>query len=256
MSSIGEELDGVLAGTSICFDLSVFELLVPVCWGGKVILARNVLELPQIQEPVRLLNTVPSAATELVRMKGFQPAQVINLAGEPLRQSLVEQLYELGTVQKVYDLYGPTEDTVYSTCALRERGGGRRSGGRCPTSRFIFWMSRWSRCRWGWWGNYIGGDGLARGYLGREELTRERFVSSPWGGRIYKTGDLARYQGDGQIDFLGRADHQVKIRDSGSSWGSRRAAAAAREGAGRGGGGAGGGEGRSGWWATWCWKGR
>ena len=69
-----EELDGVLAGTSICFDLSVFELLVPVCWGGKVILARNVLELPQIQEPVRLLNTVPSAATELVRMKGFQPA--------------------------------------------------------------------------------------------------------------------------------------------------------------------------------------
>ena len=68
-----EELDGVLAGTSICFDLSVFELLVPVCWGGKVILARNVLELPQMKEPVRLLNTVPSAATELVRMKGFQP---------------------------------------------------------------------------------------------------------------------------------------------------------------------------------------
>jgi non-ribosomal peptide synthetase component F len=79
----GEELDGVLAGTSICFDLSVFELLVPVCWGGKVILARNVMELPQVREPVRLLNTVPSAATELVRMKGIPASvQVINLAGE------------------------------------------------------------------------------------------------------------------------------------------------------------------------------
>jgi acyl-coenzyme A synthetase/AMP-(fatty) acid ligase len=59
---------------------------------------------------------------------------------------------------------------------------------------------------------YIGGDGLARGYLGREELTRERFLSSRWGTRVYRTGDLGRYLGDGQIDFLGRVDHQVKIR--------------------------------------------
>ena len=124
----------------------------------------------------------------------------------------MEQLYELGTVQKVYDLYGPTEDTVYSTCALRERQGRATIGRPLPNKQVCFWMSRWSRCRWGWWGNYIGGDGLARGYLGREALTRERFVGSPWGGRIYKTGDLARYQGDGQIDFLGRSDHQVKIR--------------------------------------------
>jgi len=209
-----EELDGVLAGTSICFDLSVFELLVPVCWGGKVILARNVLELPEIKEPVRLLNTVPSAATELVRMKAIPSSvQVINLAGEPLRQSLVEQLYDLGTVQKVYDLYGPTEDTVYSTCALRERKGRATIGRPLPNKQVYLLDEQMEPVPVGVVGElYLGGDGLARGYLGREELTRERFLSSPWGGRIYKTGDLARYQGDGQIDFLGRSDHQVKIR--------------------------------------------
>ena len=209
-----EELDGVLAGTSICFDLSVFELLVPVCWGGKVILARNVLELPEIREPVRLLNTVPSAATELVRLKAIPPSvQVVNLAGEPLRQSLVEQLYELGTVKKVYDLYGPTEDTVYSTCALRERKGRATIGRPLPNKQVYILDEQMEPVPVGVVGElYMGGDGLARGYLGREELTRERFIISPWGGRIYKTGDLARYQGDGQIDFLGRSDHQVKIR--------------------------------------------
>jgi amino acid adenylation domain-containing protein len=240
----GEELDGVLAGTSICFDLSVFELLVPVCWGGKVILARNVMELPQVREPVRLLNTVPSAATELVRMKGIPASvQVINLAGEALRQSLVEQLYEVGTVQKVYDLYGPTEDTVYSTCALRQRGG-RATIGRPLANKQVYILDeQMEPVPVGVVGQlYIGGDGLARGYLGREELTRERFLSSRWGTRVYRTGDLGRYLGDGQIDFLGRVDHQVKIRGFRIELGgNRRATEAARGGAGSGGGGAGGG---------------
>jgi amino acid adenylation domain-containing protein len=209
-----EELDGVLAGTSICFDLSVFELLVPLCWGGKVILAKNVLELPQIKEPVRLINTVPSAITELLRLKAIPPTvQVVNLAGEPLRQSLVDQLYEVGTVKKVYDLYGPTEDTVYSTCALREKGG-RNTIGRPLANKQVYILDeQMEPVPVGVVGQlYIGGDGLARGYLNRPELTAERFISNPWSGRVYKTGDLARYQGDGQIEFLGRADHQVKIR--------------------------------------------
>jgi len=59
---------------------------------------------------------------------------------------------------------------------------------------------------------YIGGEGLARGYLQRPELTSERFIQTPWGGRVYRTGDMARYQWDGNIEFIGRADHQVKIR--------------------------------------------
>jgi amino acid adenylation domain-containing protein len=209
-----EELDGVLAGTSICFDLSVFELLVPICWGGRIVLARNILELPEIKEPVRLINTVPSAATELVRMKAIPASvQVINLAGEPLRQSLVDELYELGTVKKVYDLYGPTEDTVYSTCALRQLKGRTTIGRPLPNKQVYILDEQMEPVPVGVVGQlYIGGDGLARGYLQRPDLTSERFMASPFGNRIYKTGDLARYQWDGQIDFLGRADHQVKIR--------------------------------------------
>jgi amino acid adenylation domain-containing protein len=211
----GEELDGVLAGTSICFDLSVFELLVPLCWGGKIILAANVLELPELGAAgeVRLINTVPSAAAELVRMKAIpSTVEVINLAGEPLRQSLADQLYGLGTVKKVYDLYGPTEDTVYSTCALRQAGGRETIGRPLANKQTYIVDEQMEPVPVGVVGElYIGGEGLARGYLKRAELTAERFVESRWG-RVYKTGDLARYGADGNIEFLGRADHQVKIR--------------------------------------------
>jgi amino acid adenylation domain-containing protein len=210
-----EELEGVLAGTSICFDLSVYELLVPLCWGGKIILATNVLQLPELPaaSEVRLINTVPSAATELVRLKAIpSTVQVINLAGEPLRQSLVDQLYGLGTLKKVYDLYGPTEDTVYSTCALRTAQG-RETIGRPLANKEIYILDeQMEPVPVGVVGQlYIGGDGLARGYLQRPELTEQRFIQSQWG-RLYKTGDLARYRVEGNIEFIGRADHQVKIR--------------------------------------------
>jgi amino acid adenylation domain-containing protein len=211
-----EELDGVLAGTSICFDLSIFELLVPLCWGGKVILANNVLQLPELPaaSEVRLINTVPSAAAELVRLKAIPAGvQVINLAGEPLRQSLVDQLYALGTLKKVYDLYGPTEDTVYSTCALRPPGGQATIGRPLPNKQVYILDEQMEPVPVGVVGQlYIGGEGLARGYLQRPELTTERFIQNPWGARVYRTGDLARYQWDGNIEFMGRADHQVKIR--------------------------------------------
>src|SRR6185436_7082397 len=104
-------------------DLSVFELLVPLCHGGRVVLAGNVLDLPELPASagVRLLNTVPSAMAELLRA-GALPASVetVNLAGEPLRRELVRALYDAG-VRRVVNLYGPSEDTTYSTIA--EPGG-------------------------------------------------------------------------------------------------------------------------------------
>ncbi|MGH7968027.1 MAG: non-ribosomal peptide synthetase, partial [Limisphaerales bacterium] len=117
-----EDLAGVLASTSICFDLSVFEIFVPLACGGKIILAENALALPSLPAAaeVTLINTVPSAMAELLRAQAVpRSVRVINLAGEPLSAGLVDQIYKETAALKVYDLYGPTETTTYSTGALR-----------------------------------------------------------------------------------------------------------------------------------------
>ena len=119
-----EELSGVLAATSLSFDLSVFELFVPLTWGGTVIIAENALALPTLpaRDTVRLINTVPSAMAELVRA-GSVPASVrtVNLAGEPLPRALAGAIWATGTVQRLWNLYGPSEDTTYSTYGAVER---------------------------------------------------------------------------------------------------------------------------------------
>jgi amino acid adenylation domain-containing protein len=217
-----EEIDGVLAATSICFDLSVFELFVPLCLGGKVILAENVLELPSLAavNQVRLINTVPSAMAELVRLDAV-PASVrtVNLAGEALQSRLVEQIYNSAKVQKVYNLYGPSEDTTYSTFALitADRDGAPPIG-RPISNTQVYILDRYLQpVPVGVMGElYIGGDGLARGYLTRPDLTAEYFIPDPFsdrlGQRLYRTGDLASFASDGNIAFAGRADHQIKLR--------------------------------------------
>jgi amino acid adenylation domain-containing protein/thioester reductase-like protein len=217
-----EDVSGVLASTSICFDLSVFEIFVPLGIGGKVIVAENALQLPtlSVRGEVTLVNTVPSAATELVRMGGIPSSvRTVNLAGEPLPNALAQQLYGLGTVQGVYNLYGPSEDTTYSTYALVEKGAqSAPTIGRPIANTQIYVLdAQLQLVPIGVPGElYIGGDGLARGYLNRPELTAERFIPHPFsdepGARLYKTGDLVRYLPDGNIEYLGRIDHQVKIR--------------------------------------------
>jgi amino acid adenylation domain-containing protein len=217
-----EELSGVLAGTSIIFDLSVFEIFVPLSVGGTVILAENALQLPELPAAgeVRLINTVPSAMTELIRTRSIpETVRVINLAGEPLARKLVQQIHEQTNVDRVVNLYGPSEDTTYTTCGVMERDPRRGvTIGRPIAATQIYLLDEQLRpVPVGVIGElYIGGEGLARGYLGRPELTAERFIANPFstlpGMRLYRTGDLARYLPDGQIDFLGRADHQVKIR--------------------------------------------
>jgi amino acid adenylation domain-containing protein len=219
------ELAGVLAATSICFDLSVFELFVPLSWGGTVILAENALALPRLPAAaeVTLVNTVPSAMAELAQ--GALPAAVrtVCLAGEPLLAPLVRQIEALGTVERVLNLYGPSEDTTYSTWAEV------RGEERAPTIGVPVRGTRAHVARLAGGGEpvppgvvgelVLGGAGLARGYLARPDLTAERFVPDPWGdlfgepgGRLYRTGDLARRLPGGRLDFLGRADQQVKIR--------------------------------------------
>jgi amino acid adenylation domain-containing protein/FkbH-like protein len=219
-----EELAGVLASTSICFDLSVFEMFVPLSWGGTVILAENALALPSLpaRREVTLVNTVPSAIRELLRIKGIPPnVRIVNLAGEPLITPLVNQIYGETNVQKVYDLYGPSETTTYSTFTLRKPDAPATIGRPLANEQVYLLDKNRQPVPIGVPGEiYIGGDGVAREYLNRPELTAEKFVAleipnSPVrksAARFYKTGDLARWRSDGNLEFLGRIDHQVKIR--------------------------------------------
>src|SRR6185369_4587300 len=128
-----DELSGVLAATSIAFDLSVFEIFLPLTTGGRVILARDALELTSLAAAaeVTLVNTVPSAMTEILRL-GALPASVrtVNLAGEPLPALLAADLYRQPQVRRVWNLYGPSEDTTYSTGSLVPRDGSAPAIGR------------------------------------------------------------------------------------------------------------------------------
>jgi amino acid adenylation domain-containing protein len=218
-----EDLSGMLASTSICFDLSIFEIFVPLCFGGTVFMVENALDLETMAcaERVRLVNTVPSAMRELLRT-GAVPESVrtVNLAGEALPRELVHQVYETTGVERVFNLYGPSEDTTYSTFAFLQSGSTNRtvSIGRPVSNTQSYILNEWMQpVPLGVTGElYLGGDKLARGYLGRSELTAEKFVPDPFshkpGKRLYRTGDLARYSPDGNLEFLGRSDQQVKIR--------------------------------------------
>ncbi|HEX3529114.1 MAG TPA: amino acid adenylation domain-containing protein, partial [Thermoanaerobaculia bacterium] len=215
------ELAGVLFSTSTSFDLSIFELFVPLSSGGAVIVADNALALPGLPaaSEVTLVNTVPSALAGLLDL-GPLPAAVrtVNLAGEPLRGALAERLHG-SSVARLWNLYGPSEDTTYSTgteVAPEVTGTGREPDIGRPLAGSTAFVLDGSLevlpvgvpgelC--------LGGEALARGYLNRPALTAERFVPNPFGGsRLYRTGDRARWRSDGALELLGRMDHQVKVR--------------------------------------------
>ncbi|HEY0602843.1 MAG TPA: amino acid adenylation domain-containing protein, partial [Herpetosiphonaceae bacterium] len=216
----GADLARVAAGTSICFDLSIFEMFVPLSCGGTVLLIDDGLQIPDLVEAeVTLLNTVPSVMAAVLR-SGSVPSsvRVINLAGEPLSRALADGLYQAVPTTRVYNLYGPSEDTTYSTYTLVEPHETRAPtiGRPIANSQAYVLDTQMQPVPLGAVGElYLGGVGLARGYLNRPDLTAERFVPDPFGGlgsRLYKTGDRARYLSDGNIAFLGRIDHQVKLR--------------------------------------------
>ncbi|MEO0770473.1 MAG: amino acid adenylation domain-containing protein, partial [Cyanobacteria bacterium J06649_4] len=214
-----DQLSGVLAATSVCFDLSIFELFVPLSMGGCVILAEDVLQLPghPAAPQMTLINTVPTAIAELIRL-GSLPTSVttINLAGEPIPTALVQQLYRQPSIQQVYNLYGPSEDTTYSTYTLLTLEDPVVSIGKPIANTQTYVLDDYQALvPVGVPGElFLGGSGLAQGYWNRPELTKEKFITlenisaSP----LYRTGDLVRRRPDGQLDFLGRIDSQVKVR--------------------------------------------
>ena len=143
----------------------------------------------------------------------------VNLAGEPLKNNLVQGIYQQANVRQVLNLYGPSEDTTYSTYVRVNRGATEEpSIGRPVANTECYLLDAGLQpVPVGVPGElYLGGEGLARGYLNRPDLTAEKFVPHPFssrpGARLYRTGDLARYSVDGAIQFLGRLDTQVKLR--------------------------------------------
>ncbi|HKV91321.1 MAG TPA: amino acid adenylation domain-containing protein [Candidatus Angelobacter sp.] len=217
-----EEFEGALAATSVCFDLSISELYVPLIMGGCLIVVQDLFALVRspVPDKVTEITTVPSAITELLRLDEL-PHSVctLNLAGEPLTEKLLRDLQSRPGLKKIINLYGPTETTDYSTTVVFHAGGeDKPSIGRPIANTQIYILgSEGVPAPLGVSGELcIGGDGLARGYLHRPELTAARFVPDPFssrpGDRMYRTGDLARYLPDGRIELLGRSDHQVKIR--------------------------------------------
>ena len=211
----------LLASTSLCFDLSVFELFLPLTTGGTVVVVDNVLALATPAAPdVTLVNTVPSAMRELTRLWRPGPSlRAINLAGEALSRDLVARLAALAPGVGVTNLYGPTETTIYSTGArAAPEEAGEPSIGRPIAGTTVRVLDEHlGRVPLGVPGElYIGGAGLARGYVGRPGLTAESYLPDPFAGepgaRMYRTGDLVRWRLDGNLDYLGRIDHQVKLR--------------------------------------------
>lgn len=216
-----EELAGVLAATSICFDLSIFEIFVPLCAGHAMILAENIMEMPSLarRDAITLVNTVPSVMQALLAAHADAfPAslKVVNLAGEYLEIPLVDEVYRRTHVTKVYDLYGPTEATTYALFTLRLPQQPASIGRPISNTRAYVLDRNGVQTPVGVVGElYLGGAGLARGYLNRPDHTGERFV--PLGlasaeDRVYRTGDLVRYRRNGELEYHGRIDDQVKIR--------------------------------------------
>jgi len=216
--------DRLLAVTTISFDIAGVDMWLPLLVGARLVVAGREdsadgegLREQIDQHGITFLQATPVTWQLLLQAgwKGKSDLQIV-CTGEAMPRDLAVELAPF--VRRLWNLYGPTETTIWSTGYLVRDGNQPILIGRPVANTQCYILD----------GNghpvpigvvgelYIGGDGLARGYLGRPELTAEKFLPDPFrsqpGARLYRTGDLARYLPDGNIECLGRTDHQVKIR--------------------------------------------
>ncbi|MEU5978854.1 amino acid adenylation domain-containing protein [Streptomyces sp. NPDC047315] len=211
----------VLGSTSLSFDMSVFEVLVPLMTGGSVDLVANLPALLDAPEWTgSLVNTVPSVYRRVHDAEWVaERATHYVFCGEPLPADLVRAVTQRQPGAQVFNIYGPTEVTVYATVwRCDPRADGDPPVGRPTTNVRCHVLDAALRpVPLGDVGElYLAGEYLARGYAHRCGLTAQRFVADPFaadpGARMYRTGDLARWGADGSLEFVGRADQQVKVR--------------------------------------------
>ncbi|HZI86285.1 MAG TPA: amino acid adenylation domain-containing protein, partial [Pyrinomonadaceae bacterium] len=218
--------DILLHVASLSFDISVLEIFLPLITGaGLVVVSREVAaDGSQLMEQlsnsgVTVMHATPATWCLLLEA-GWQGCNRLTLlcGGETLSYELAEQLSARGS--SVWNLYGPTETTIYSSSGLYRSDPSERtvSIGRPIANTQIYLLdNQLQPVPVGVAGElYVGGAGVARGYLNHPSLTAEKFIPDPFsaepGARLYKTGDLARYLPNGKIECLGRVDYQVKIR--------------------------------------------
>ena len=212
-----------LAVTSVSFDISVLELLWTLTRGFKVVVHGDEGTATIADEITRHgvthLQMTPSLARMLTldarAFAALSSLKQMLLGGEAVPASLIHHIRQIFSGE-IHNMYGPTETTIWSTTYRVEERGSTVSIGRPISNTRIYLLdAELQLVPVGDIGElFIGGDGVARGYLNRPDLTAERFLSIPSlsPDRIYRTGDLARLLPDGNIEFLGRADYQVKLR--------------------------------------------
>ncbi|SCF49123.1 amino acid adenylation domain-containing protein [Micromonospora matsumotoense] len=209
----------VLASTSLNFDVSVFELFGPLVSGGSIEVVPDLLALADQDREwdLSLVSAVPSALAQVLTGGVRATVGTVAFAGEALTPRAVADVRRALPGVRVANIYGPTEATVYSTewYADGDLHGTPPIGRPVTNTRAYVLDGGLAPAPVGVAGElYLAGAGLARGYFGRAALTGERFVACPYaaGERMYRTGDLVRWNGDGQLEYLGRTDDQVKIR--------------------------------------------
>lgn len=216
--------DVLLAVTTLSFDIAGLEVYLPLIVGGRVELVRREVAmdgrlLKKCLDEYRpsIMQATPATWRMLIDAGWNGTSHLTALCGgEALPRDLADQI--LARVGSLWNMYGPTETTIWSAISKVEQGESEIAIGRPIANTELYILdSSLHPVPIGVPGElYIGGDGLARGYRHRPELTAERFIPHPFserpGARLYKTGDLARYRSDGQVVHLGRLDQQVKIR--------------------------------------------
>jgi len=218
---LGHE-DILLAVTTLSFDIAGLELYLPLVTGGKVVIASR----DEAQDAVRLMERMRESNCTMMQATpatwrallsvGWNGSAKLKIlcGGESFPRDLAQEL--LSRCSELWNMYGPTETTIWSTVhRILAADGPIPIGHAIANTRVYVLDTHRNLVPRGAIGElYIGGDGLARGYLGRPELTAERFVLNPFlpGERLYRTGDLARWLPDGTLECLGRIDTQVKIR--------------------------------------------
>ncbi|CAD1792142.1 amino acid adenylation domain-containing protein [Xanthomonas euroxanthea] len=215
-----DQLAQTLFSTSMNFDLALFEVFVPLSVGACVRIVPDLISHVSTSAGCSLVNSVPSVMDAALDV-GELPASVgtVNLAGEPLKRGLAEKLFGLTGIEQLFNLYGPTETTTYSTWVRMDRSTGfvPHLGQPVFNTQVHVLDAHGEPTPLGVCGEiHIGGAGVARGYLNRPDLTAERFVADPFRAdplaRLYRTGDIGRRMPDGSLEYVGRSDFQVKVR--------------------------------------------